>query len=361
MGYPLVGLVASVAGLSGTWTSIPFRILVIALALFFVVLALFRPVPWRSFFWLFLFWAIYLARLAWDMAVEVDGAADALVYFTATALAPALALCLAKLDWVATARRLVLLGAICASLALATVFFEWNVGLSHDETGGRLAYARLNPILLGHAAVSTVIAIMSLMTLRLGLLRTLIYFAVAVMAITYMVLSGARGPVVALALCSMVFAWKTRRWSWFVVLGGLAAALFFLDDTEMVLATRLLALASEDLEDTSALHRIEVVSNALGQFMENPVFGNAYIEPIEQIYPHNLFVEALMATGIIGTFVLIMLLWRAFRRSLRLMRGGVYLFPLLLLQWLIAAQFSGAIWSFPQLWVLLPIVLAKHK
>lgn len=361
IGYSVVGLIASIAGLDATWTSIPFRLLVIALALALalVPLSVLRPVPWSSYVWLFAFWGLYLIRLGWDLYREVDGADYALIYFTGTALAPALALCVARLDWVSTAKWIVFVGALCASLALATVFLELDVGLSHDVTAGRLAYARLNPIILGHTAVTTVVAIMCLMQLRLGWFRTLVYFAVAVMSITYMVLSGARGPVVALAVCSMVFAWKTRRWLWFLILGGLAAALFYHEDTEMILATRLLALASEDL-DTSALHRLSVIGNALDQFQESPIFGNAYIEPIEQIYPHNLFIEALMATGVIGTFVLIMLLWRAFRRSLHLMRDGVYLFPLLLLQWFIAAQFSGAIWSFPQLWILLPIVLSRY-
>ena len=355
-GYPIVGIVASLAGLDSLLTSIPFRLAIALLGLLLVALSVTQPIPFMRLSWLLLFWMIYLFRLAWDISHDVRGADDALIYFAGTALAPAAVLCIApSLDWQKAAKRIVLLGALSAGLSLLTIWYGWDVGLVEGEHAGRLSAARVNPIVLAHAAVTTLLAIMCL---RTTWLRWTFHMLVAAMAVACLVLSGARGAVVAFAVCLFVLAIYTKRWSWMFLVAVLIAGLVVYVE-EFLLLERLLALASGRLEDTASLERLAIMENALRQFQEQPIFGSSYIEPEYQIYPHNLFVESLMATGVVGTFVLLALLWKAFRKSLLMMRAGEYLFPILLLQYLVAMQFSWAIWSAPQLWVLLPLVLVR--
>jgi O-antigen ligase len=355
VGYSVIGVIASVTPLE---LAIPFRLIVVGLAVWLVAASVARPVPWRSFLWLFLFWAIYLSRLVWDFMAGVSGADEALMFFVATGLAPGLALCMARMDWVTVAERIVIIGGLCVALALAAALIGWDVGLDEERTAGRLAFSRLNPITVGHTAVTTLIAIMCLMTLKGPRFKGFLYLIVAGLAIASLVMAASRGPVVALALCAVVFAVSTGRWYWLLLLG--LAAIWTALVGESTILQRLLALTLDRVDDTSALARLDVMANAIGQFEEHPILGNAYIEPEYQIYPHNLFIEALMATGVVGTFVLVVLLWKAMQNSLRLMRGEVYLFPLLLLQYFIASQLSYAIWSISQLWVLLPVVLSRY-
>jgi hypothetical protein len=67
-------------------------------------------------------------------------------------------------------------------------------------------------------------------------------------------------------------------------------------------------------------------------------------------YPHNLFLEALMAMGVIGTLALLAILLRSALRATDLLRQGELFIPLVLLQYFIAAQFSGAIWGWSAMW-----------
>jgi O-antigen ligase len=170
-----------------------------------------------------------------------------------------------------------------------------------------------------------------------------------------LVLSGARGPAVALAVCVTALLVVTRHWR--LLFFTLLAGLVFIAQPENELARRFMALLEPTLEDESSLERITLIRNAFQQFVENPLLGGQLVDSEYFAYPHNLFLEALMAMGVVGALVLIAILTRSALRAAHLLNQGDLFIPLVLLQYFIAAQFSGAIWGWSAMWVPLASII----
>ena len=64
-----------------------------------------------------------------------------------------------------------------------------------------------------------------------------------------------------------------------------------------------------------------MVSGAVNQFFESPVFGSFLEEKIFKEYPHNLLLESFMATGILGGLLFVIyylrFLWVTMRNIFR--------------------------------------------
>lgn len=80
IGYPLIGLIASNMGLDAETSSIPYRAVVVALAMTVIVLSLFKPLQFKPMFWLMAFWAAYSIRLGWDAITGVPGVGMAALF-----------------------------------------------------------------------------------------------------------------------------------------------------------------------------------------------------------------------------------------------------------------------------------------
>jgi len=66
----------------------------------------------------------------------------------------------------------------------------------------------------------------------------------------------------------------------------------------------------------AGMDRVLIYQNAIGQFLDDPFFGNSMESEYANYYPHNIILEVLLTTGIIGFVVFFLLL----RRTLVLMK-----------------------------------------
>ncbi len=83
--------------------------------------------------------------------------------------------------------------------------------------------------------------------------------------------------------------------------------------------------------DASVTGQVALVSSAWDMFLDAPLFGAVLEDPAFGIYPQNIIVEAFMTTGIFG--------------------GSLFV------QYCMAAQFSGAIYTASTAWALLACIL----
>jgi len=100
-----------------------------------------------------------------------------------------------------------------------------------------------------------------------------------------------------------------------------------------------------------------------------PIFGSSFL--IEKgvfrgIYPHNLILESLMATGLIGTCFLIRWLYGLFKTGYTvIVTKDIYAWiPLLFFQYFIFGMFSKSIYANTNLWYFAFLLLylnAKRK
>jgi O-antigen ligase len=318
-----------------------------------------RPTLNQVFLWLFLLF--YLFRLLFDFAVpDLPLVQQSLLTYVFILVLPALSagrLLRGHLPNWACSLALGLLGGVICLLASSIKIFAFGVEQTIDPlaTVGRLAFVALNPISLGHAAVTTLICFLCLSTYRPRFHIRLLYLATALVAAYCLVLSGSRGPLVSLAACIIVFLYHEKRVRLIVFL--LLPLLVLLLGSDSHYFSR---FESMDI-DPSSLLRLEIQRNSLDQFLEHPLFGSSYVDLVTGDYPHNLFLDVAMSMGLFGLLVLGFLLYGAASVARNQLRRGQHLLPLLFIQYFFAAQFSGTIWGMAPFFAVLSVLSSSRS
>jgi O-antigen ligase len=113
------------------------------------------------------------------------------------------------------------------------------------------------------------------------------------------------------------------------------------------------------------LDSIETISNGEGRLAqyansfilisESPLTGGYLEDPKFMVYPHNIFLESLMSLGIIGGILIVYLIYKSVRNAILLSRKnpGYKIFTALLIQYVVAAQFSGSLYTSTAMWALI--------
>jgi O-antigen ligase len=107
---------------------------------------------------------------------------------------------------------------------------------------------------------------------------------------------------------------------------------------------------------------LDLLRNGWSQFVSSPLLGSGVVEDNTGFYPHNVVVEAFMATGVVGGTALLVALiggaWLALK--LALSNGERQWVALLYFQYLFAALLSGAVIGSGTMWCLLAAVIATY-
>ena len=353
----MVALWASGMNWESSAASVPFRILIVILS---SVLALkfFPASDWfRRSPWLIAFWVLYLARLSWDyLVIVVPGAGEAMFFFISTALLPSVALGMAGVRFLperSTAWLLAIIGGLASVLALFVEFSGLGAERSLMEATGRLSFEALNPISIGHAAATTLLAVICLLRYRMSTAPRLLMVILSLAAFACLLLAGSRGPIVALVLGVAVLTVVYRRWCVLVIVGLLLVPPFLIDGSPLV--SRL----TDGAADESSQERVTLQMSAIDQFSLNPVLGSAFIDIETKTYPHNIFLEAAMAMGFVGPIVLAVVVLITLLKSWVLIRRQQLLIPLLFIQYFVANQLSGSLWGAAPLWALTAVLMSS--
>ena len=103
--------------------------------------------------------------------------------------------------------------------------------------------------------------------------------------------------------------------------------------------------------------RIFLWQSSLQQFWEAPIFGNSLENLTFHYYPHNILLEVMISTGILGLAPFTILLFAALRRSYLILKDRPQHFwvVVLFLQSLAQSLFSGALYT--QTWLAISLAL----
>lgn len=383
VGFSFASLVPTSLGIESRPTSILFRAAMLAGSLWVIArwvrgLTRFRGGP---IIWVFLvFWLILLARLVWDetlsaLPLPLDWD-DYWLFGVGVAFIPAvallevptratlrLALTLTEVLGVASVVGLVLLGAA----ALTN-------GLTGDEDVKRLATTAVNPAYLGYMAVTvfTVSIFRIIDAIRTpGTSRwpILLRSAAVLISVGAMVASASKGPIAVAAIISLVFLFvrgKQARSTGatllrllmlaVVAIAGISAALVLEESTSLRPVSRF----TEVGYDPSTLQRQQMLQGAFKQFSESPILGDDIVELSSLTYPHNILLESLMSTGVVGGALLTVLMVSSLRRAGALIRfgdGREWLALVHIVFWLLAMTAGSLIFT-PHIWATTSAILA---
>jgi len=188
--------------------------------------------------------------------------------------------------------------------------------------------------------------------------------------------------VLALVLAIMMFLFNpgtkfqgvkkvvSRGKAWMSALGVVAIAIVLIasSDGNVFLVERFVSLFADRLASGGSggfEERDIVFAVAWRDFLSAPVFGSSYVVSYANSSPHNVILEALIATGIAGSLILFFALIRAFMGIRRLIGGqhgveGVSL-ALATICSLVVGLTSSSIGQSPALWILVALVTVMGR
>jgi O-antigen ligase len=109
--------------------------------------------------------------------------------------------------------------------------------------------------------------------------------------------------------------------------------------------SRVFTILSDIDSGSDSAARLDIWYTSILQFLNNPIFGDYVLNRKWNFYPHNLFVEVLMSTGIMGFIPFFILTILAFIKTIKIIR----LKPedswviIIFLQGFVMSLFSGSI------------------
>lgn len=189
----------------------------------------------------------------------------------------------------------------------------------------------------------------------------LLYLCGYVLGFLAIFISASRSPLVALLIVSLLYIFiKTNKAYATLLLASISLFLYvtFYDMMEYlntVFRSNFFSRIIYAIEEGKT-GREGLVSTGVSEFFDSPFFGSSFLLQTgiaPGIYPHNLIVEAFMATGIIGGMIFVFIIIASVKKSFKLLKinSEVSWISLLYFQYLIFAMFSGSIYTSDLFWV----------
>jgi len=376
VGFPLASTLPTVLGVGSQVVTVPFRLMVIALTGVALYLCLLRrsslaigsAVLLSLALWLLLLGRMFLDTVFDPLPGEPGMPVSQYVLLSiGSCFLPAIAFL--QIPTTATldlARRLTeALGAI----ALASLLYLGLRGIFDGRIFSRLSTEILNPISVGHLGASVFIVTLAGLATSRGFAKVL-RIGLVVLSLVVVVASVSRGPIVAALLLALlhVLAGQVRRGLSMagllarvsLIAGAIALSVAAITFIESSTNAQITSRFYGGFGDASSQERMLLFRGAWQLFAEQPWFGRSYVELGLMSYPHNLVLETLMAAGVVGLVLLVLVLLGAALAGQRVLLADARVaWPaLLLLQYLIGLMFSGSLLLDGRFWAMLFAVLA---
>lgn len=246
-----------------------------------------------------------------------------------------------------------------AMVVLIAIFLV-GLGLNLDEltqsAESRLTLERVNPIILGHISIGFLQFL--IFFFRKSYLVKLTAIVAAPILLLVVILAQSRGPWVSVALATVFYLVITPGRQRLVAMALIGIfgiiAVFYGSEYIDIIAQRLMFTNMDS--DESTLTHYQVAVGAWQQFHEDIFFGRYAVEMTTRFYPHNIFLEAPMAVGLLGGipfflhFLLSLIAVTGLVRSAKSSLIGKFV-ALAFVREAIANAFAGAIWGATGYWI----------
>lgn len=176
------------------------------------------------------------------------------------------------------------------------------------------------------------------------------------------VLSASKGPFLTLILLTILyFLLKGKKASlnfylFYILL--LLFSIWIIYSDNIALFSRL--KNSIILDDASTDERIYLLKLSIERFLNNIWLGDSFLISTDRVYssyPHNLFLEAFLTTGLLGGTIFIYIMFKTLRYSFYMITKNQNLWiNFIFIQYFIQSFFSASIYTSSFLWGLLALI-----
>lgn len=374
IGFPIVGVISQILGTDSYFFSVVLRLSVATLSIVVLTFSIKYVYNVKKNIFLnfiFLFIVLYIFRIGLDTVVfNLPLNQSPLYYwiwFYGVCLLPFLCIVFSK-DGKGVNEKLSLylyISFVVVSI-LCIIYGNSYVqsSLSYDTYNtGRFRLNSINPISLGHIGVLAFS--LSYYYINYNQNKIKLIFSILGMCSGFYLtlLANSRGPLIALFVIFIILTIKKYKYFYIILpIFLIICFTFFLyilnfisNEYDIQTLNRIYGdtAVQKSLEDD----RLTLYKNALSGFFSNPLFGSGLEEYKYGFYPHNIYIESLMATGFLGGVCFILSSFYIMIRSL-ILEYKYFWVSIFYLDNFISGMFSGSIYSSGYFWTSLALVFS---
>lgn len=363
--------------------SIPLRILLAVLMIYLMVKIRFKHAVLNQPIYLlfFIFWGLYFIAIFKSMHGSTEGfyrtPMEVIIYSILYSIIPFLFFSLRHDESTLNIFKNAL---IASGLSLAILMLLLYKDLLLMGVG-RINMAKyflgddfrsISPLALSYASTLIIsVCLYSIIFLKLSRKIKIYYWVTIALSMVPFLLGSSRGSILSIIFTfSLIvffrgsFKTKIRSMVLFLLLG--AGVVYFADFFNSSLISRFLSI-SEDIESgSSSAARLVIWKHVWLQFLSSPIFGDS-IQSSYRVYPHNIFLEVLMATGILGFIPFVILVSFAFIKGIKIVKYHpkhvwiFIMFSLAFVQHLLSYTFYSAIYFWSGMGLIYSFSLSKKE
>ena len=250
--------------------------------------------------------------------------------------------------------------------------FSFNRSMFVEEVARRQGNEILDHINYGHSgAITFTMGLLGILDRLPRSVRTpkIVMLIPIALGLYTVLISVSRGALISLAVTSVLIIVSSKKLSITIRAVCVAATvILFLSDVLLVVegmgvqVMNYYGSVEAFTTGASTEGRIEFMVAGFTQFLSSPILGDSLEVRGYFIYPHNVIVEALMATGLVGGLAYIGLIVSAMRNALRNIfydQSFAYL-GILFFHYITGAMFSGGLAGDVAVWMVLGICLVSN-
>ena len=365
IGSDMLSMVGSIASFNIQPLMWMINILIAGLAMIIITKGIVKNYKVFNIGWpFFIYFSMFLIRMVFDLyfrEVEISTSysrTSYLIYFLGLSFLFSYSFCYIKeidFSFLSKTFYISLFMLLCLSIV-------YNSVLKLDEASTLRSHGAANIGALSYGQLGVSFFLMSLhyFTIKQKNIYKLLYIGGMALGLLIVFLASSRSPLVSLILCTITYLLIQRGAikGLFIFLLLSLPIYFFWDDILILMSnfhSSFIQRVLSALEGGDSSGRDIIFAQGLKQFKENPIFGSSFL--IEQgifrgIYPHNLILESLMATGLIGTYCLFRWLFGLFKTAYTIIssKDKYAWIPLLFFQYFVFGMFSKSIYANTSLW-----------
>lgn len=370
VGFFFIGTIPALTGLSENSLAVPYRMFVLGLSLIFIFSAIFskriNKINLKSASFFFIFWALYSVRIINDLYINPitlfpDTSPSQYFQFAfGVTLIPSIALLLIvqayniNLNWILKWLYISLF--LILSIAL---YYRSGSELEGRTTGG----LNIGVILFGHyGATLAILSVYYLVKGNISLINKLFYILGFIVGFVGIFVSASKSPFVAFIAVLVLFfyLWYGKIKSAIIIaFFGILLGSFYIEIVSFLnqyFNSNFLDRLLYTIEVGEDEARGNLMSVAINEFIESPFFGNAMLIQeggMAGSYPHNLIVEAFMATGFFGGIIFLFWEIKCLRITVKSIKihSEISWIALLFLQHLVFGMFSKNLYANDLFWM----------
>ncbi|MFN4362637.1 O-antigen ligase family protein [Chryseobacterium hispalense] len=369
-GYELISFFPGLLNMeSSRPMSVAYRICVLLLALFVIFKN--QLTLKKEHFIIYFFWFLYLIRLVYDTAITSKTIHSPLGDYWAFSVG----ILVSSMACTSNFSQQTILSVRKWVIIILAVVNVW--GLYNNITQPQIypddvlirtdANASLNTVSFGRTSAVLFFICFTIFLEKNKMLFKVLLGAGMTLALFNLFMAGSRGPLVQLIVVIIVFLLSARKNinKKYVLLFIGVAILFVTMFPEYLDVSKLLFERFKETgfssNDSDRL-RSEYFNSAWNQFADHPFFGDSIETLVGGTYPHNLVLESLMALGIVGGILVIIIIILAIINSISYIKIPYYNWiGAILLMDVIASFSSGSIANYLLFWPLLSLTINRVK